>query len=153
MDRTLSTILPAENVETTSLPIGNRNDLGLSAICRLRLLIGELIQEVELIDYGHSISVELRLQQTADGIDFYEEISRFEIAIIKTALHRTGGNQRLAARMLNLNSSTLMPKLSNTTSDLSLRNLITEVCRKNSLITLYAVNPTIPSPVTKVLTI
>jgi DNA-binding NtrC family response regulator len=87
------------------------NHLSMSAVCRLRLLIEELIREVELIDYGHSPSVEIRLQETSDNINFYEEVSRFEIAMIKTALHRTHGNQRLAARFLNLSSSTLNDKV------------------------------------------
>ena len=110
MDRTLSTMLGPENTETTCLPTGNGNDLGLSAVCRLRLLIAELIQEVELIDYGHSPSVEIRLQQT-DQINFYEEVASFEIALIKTALYRAHGHQGHAARLLNLNSSTLNAKI------------------------------------------
>lgn len=100
-----------ENPESICVSTDRGNDLGMSAVCRLRLLIAELIREVELIDYGHSPSVEIRLQQTGDNINFYEEVSRFEIAMIKTALHRTQWNQRLAARLLNLNSSTLNAKV------------------------------------------
>jgi DNA-binding NtrC family response regulator len=89
---------------------GNGNASGTNAVCRLRLLIAELIQEVELIDYGHTPSVEMRLQQT-DQINFYEEVARFEIALIKTALYRAHGHQVNAARLLNLNSSTLNAKI------------------------------------------
>jgi DNA-binding NtrC family response regulator len=101
-----------ENFEPTCAPTGNgnRNFHGTNAVCRLRLLIAELIQEVELIDYGYSPSVESRLQQT-DKINFYEEVARFEIALIRNALQRTKGHQVHAARLLNLNSSTLNAKI------------------------------------------
>lgn len=101
-----------ENFEPTCVPTenGNGNFHGTDAVCRLRLLIAELIQEVELIDYGYSPSVESRLQQT-DQINFYEEVARFEIALIRNALQRTKGHQVHAARLLNLNSSTLNAKI------------------------------------------
>ena len=106
----LGPMLGQQNPETICVPEEDGIDpaQGTNAVCRLRRLIAELIQEVDLIDYGHSPSVEIRLQQ---DINFYEEVSRFEIAMIKTALHRTRGNQRLAARLLNLNSSTLNAKV------------------------------------------
>jgi len=97
--------------ESICMSTNHEDHLNMSAVCRLRLLIAELIREVELIDYGHSPSAEIRLQETSDNINFYEEVSRFEIAMIKTALQRTHGNQRLAARFLNLNSSTLHAKI------------------------------------------
>ena len=89
----------------------HENQLSMNAVCRLRLLLVELIREVELIDYGHLPSAEMRLQETGENLNFYEEVSRFEIAMIKTALYRTHGNQRLAARYLNLNYSTLNAKV------------------------------------------
>lgn len=101
-----------ENLEPTCVPTGNGkgNFHGTGAVCRLKFLIAELIQEVELIDCGYSQSVESRLQQT-DQIDFYEEVARFEIALIRDALQRTKGHQVYAARLLNLNSSTLNAKI------------------------------------------
>lgn len=53
-------------------------------------------------------------QQTPDvrqGINFYEEVRRFEINLIKQALLRTHGRQSAAARLLNLNATTLHFKL------------------------------------------
>jgi len=52
--------------------------------------------------------------QTPDienGIDFYDEVSRFEIDLIKRALIQTGGHQRRAARLLNLKVTTLNSKI------------------------------------------
>lgn len=42
-----------------------------------------------------------------NGIDFYEEVSRFESELIRRALKKTGGNQKKAARLLNIRSTTL----------------------------------------------
>ena len=101
-----------ENFAPTCVPTAHENGdfHDTNAVRRLRLLIAELIQEVELIDYGHSPYVESRLQQT-EQINFYEEVSRFEIALIRNALQRTKGHQVRAARLLNLNSSTLNAKI------------------------------------------
>jgi len=101
-----------DDLEPTCASTGNRNGNfhDTNAVCRLRLLIAELICEVELIDYGYSPSVESRLRQT-DQINFYEEVARFEIALIRNALQRTKGHQVHAARLLNLNSSTLNAKI------------------------------------------
>lgn len=43
--------------------------------------------------------------------DFYEEVRRFEIALIKRALKQTNGNQAGAARLLGLNQPTLHGKI------------------------------------------
>ena len=41
------------------------------------------------------------------GLDFYQEVSRFEITLIRRALMFTEGHQGKAARLLNLNATTL----------------------------------------------
>ena len=46
-----------------------------------------------------------------DGIDFYDEVTRFEIDLIKRALMHTGGHQGRAARLLNLKITTLNSKI------------------------------------------
>ncbi len=45
------------------------------------------------------------------GINFYEEVKRFEIDIIRRALDQTGGHQSRAARLLGLNATTLNSKI------------------------------------------
>jgi|GEM_PF-941284 DNA-binding NtrC family response regulator len=46
-----------------------------------------------------------------EGVDFYEEVRRFEIGLIKRALKETQGNQAQAARLLKLNQTTLHGKI------------------------------------------
>jgi DNA-binding protein Fis len=48
-----------------------------------------------------------------EGFDFYEEVHRFEILLIKKALRMTGGCQTRAARLLKLNATTLNTKIKN----------------------------------------
>jgi transcriptional regulator with GAF, ATPase, and Fis domain len=45
------------------------------------------------------------------GIDFYEEVKRFEVDLIQSALSFTGGNQVRAARLLNMKVTTLNSKI------------------------------------------
>jgi transcriptional regulator with GAF, ATPase, and Fis domain len=46
-----------------------------------------------------------------DHFDFYHEVEQFEINLIKSALRVSGGSQAKAARLLNLNATTLNAKL------------------------------------------
>ncbi|MFT3744271.1 MAG: sigma-54 dependent transcriptional regulator [Pyrinomonadaceae bacterium] len=66
---------------------------------------------------------ELALQMIADtegvssdidlarGVNFYDEVKRFEIDLIRRALDQTGGHQSRAARLLGLNATTLNSKI------------------------------------------
>lgn len=47
----------------------------------------------------------------ARGVNFYDEVKRFEIDLIRRALEQTGGHQSRAARLLGLNATTLNSKL------------------------------------------
>ncbi|HZS04575.1 MAG TPA: sigma-54 dependent transcriptional regulator [Blastocatellia bacterium] len=47
----------------------------------------------------------------ARGISFYDEVSRFEIELIRRALEITGGHQSRAAKMLGMNNTTLNSKI------------------------------------------
>jgi DNA-binding NtrC family response regulator len=47
------------------------------------------------------------------GINFYAEIANFEIEMIRQALVYTKGNQRAAARLLGLKTTTLNSKVKN----------------------------------------
>src|SRR5689334_20112540 len=47
----------------------------------------------------------------AGGVDFYEEVARFEAGLIKRALREARGNQTRAARLLNLKQTTLHGKI------------------------------------------
>ena len=82
------------------------------SIRKLRLQTSDLISEVEsLVSLGSRSTYPREPIETESSLEFYEEVKRFEIALIKSALHRTGGNQVRAAAFLNLDSSTLNAKI------------------------------------------
>ncbi len=45
------------------------------------------------------------------GVNFYDEVRRFEIDLIRRALDQTGGHQSRAARLLGMNATTLNSKI------------------------------------------
>jgi DNA-binding NtrC family response regulator len=46
-----------------------------------------------------------------EGFDFYDEVERYEIELIRNALNQCGGNQTRAAKLLHLKSTTLNAKM------------------------------------------
>lgn len=77
-----------------------------------------LSQHVEVLkDLAQALIREidrLRSTQLPDverGISFYEEVERFEVNLIRSALERTGGHQTRAARLLGINITTLNHKI------------------------------------------
>ena len=75
-----------------------------SRITTLKELVLRLLCEVQCIDEVNVLTVE-------GGVDFYDEVSRFEIDLIKRALLQTGGHQVQAAKLLNLKVTTLNSKI------------------------------------------
>jgi transcriptional regulator with GAF, ATPase, and Fis domain len=73
-------------------------------ISALKELTLRLLREVQSIGEVHMLSLE-------GGLDFYDEVSRFEIDLIKRALRQTAGHQGRAARLLNLKVTTLNSKI------------------------------------------
>ena len=65
-------------------------------------LAARTIQQTE----GASADIDI-----ARGVNFYEEVKRFEIDLILRALEQTGGHQSRAARLLGLNATTLNSKI------------------------------------------
>ncbi|MGH9907893.1 MAG: sigma-54-dependent transcriptional regulator [Pyrinomonadaceae bacterium] len=59
------------------------------------------------------------VQEIGHGVNFYDEVRRFEIDLIRRALERTGGHQSRAARLLGMNATTLNSKIK--TYNLNLR--------------------------------
>ena len=54
---------------------------------------------------------EVRDLDISEGVDFYDEVRRFEIDLIECALAHTGGHQRRAAKLLKLKVTTLNSKI------------------------------------------
>ena len=77
---------------------------------RLRALALQLLQEVQTIDEGVP-GEELQANNLDGGIDFYDEVRRFEIGLIRRALRQTAGHQSRAAKLLKLKVSTLNAKI------------------------------------------
>ena len=51
------------------------------------------------------------VQNLGGGINFYDQVRRFEIDLIRRALEQTGGHQSRAARLLGMNATTLNSKI------------------------------------------
>ncbi len=75
-----------------------------NSLTNLKELTVRLLREVQCISEVRPVNFE-------NGLDFYDEVSRFEIDLIKRALLLTAGHQARAARMLNLRATTLNSKI------------------------------------------
>ena len=73
-------------------------------ITTVKQLAIKLLREVQSIR-------EVEVRNLGAGVDFYAEVSRFEIDLIKCALLQTAGHQRQAAQLLNLKVTTLNSKI------------------------------------------
>ncbi len=62
----------------------------------------------QMIRQSEGISGETDLSR---GVNFYDEVRKFEIDLIRRALDQTGGHQSRAARLLGLNATTLNSKI------------------------------------------
>jgi DNA-binding NtrC family response regulator len=67
-------------------------------------LTAALLNELQALEHSDP-------KMIADGIDFNEEVRRFEIDLIKRALARTAGHQTRAARLLGIKLTTLHDKI------------------------------------------
>ena len=65
---------------------------------------------VEMMQKSEGTSDEIDI---SNGVDFYDEVKKFEVDLIRRALERTGGHQSRAARLLGLNATTLNSKIKN----------------------------------------
>jgi transcriptional regulator with GAF, ATPase, and Fis domain len=83
---------------------GNGEFAAPNTLTTLKELTFRLLREVQCISEVRPVSFE-------NGLDFYDEVSRFEIDLIKRALLLTAGHQARAARLLNLRATTLNSKI------------------------------------------
>jgi DNA-binding NtrC family response regulator len=85
-----------------------------SRVGRVVDLTNALLREVETLARDQAFNDDASRLQTllaSDGIDLFQEIKRFEINLIKLALDQTRGHQARAARLLNINPTTLNSKI------------------------------------------
>ena len=89
----------AASADENSESAASRNNITL-----LRELVLRLLCEVQTINEAGGAAIE-------SGFDFYDEVSRFEVDLIRRALVQTGGHQVRAAKLLNLKVTTLNSKI------------------------------------------
>jgi DNA-binding NtrC family response regulator len=97
---------------TPPFRIAERQNSG--RVQRLVDLAFTMLKEAEFLARDKSFSEETsRIQSLnlAEGIDFYGEVERFEVGLIKRALEQTAGNQARAAKLLRIKPTTLNSKI------------------------------------------
>jgi transcriptional regulator with GAF, ATPase, and Fis domain len=109
--RSTSVIGPIQD-KTVHLKLAERPDR--DRIQHVVDLADALLTEAESLARDKAFSDEatkLRPVDILGGIDFYNEVQRFETHLIKMALNETGGNQAKAARLLGIKATTLNSKI------------------------------------------
>ncbi|PWT93402.1 MAG: Fis family transcriptional regulator [Blastocatellia bacterium] len=71
----------------------------------------EISDPRSVVSASHDGASNVAVQDIGRGINFYEEVRRFEIDLIRRALDQTGGHQSRAARLLGMNATTLNSKI------------------------------------------
>jgi transcriptional regulator with GAF, ATPase, and Fis domain len=94
----------ADDIEEMRADDGSEEGASKSKTKQLKNLALSLLMEVQALSEVPTLDIK-------NGIDFYEEVSRFEVDLIQRALAHTGGNQVRAARLLNMKVTTLNSKI------------------------------------------
>ncbi|MGH9833235.1 MAG: sigma-54 interaction domain-containing protein, partial [Blastocatellia bacterium] len=71
----------------------------------------EIVKPQSLSGGAAEVAESAAVLDIARGISFYDEVSRFEIELIRRALELTGGHQSRAAKLLGMNNTTLNSKI------------------------------------------
>ena len=94
-----------ENIIERAVVIAPTDEITVDCL-RPEVVNPELAREMIMDSEGVSSDIDI-----ARGVNFYEEVRRFEIDMITRALDQTGGHQSRAARLLGLNATTLNSKI------------------------------------------
>lgn len=81
---------------------------------KIRDLAASLLDEAESLDHENSLaeaSATVEALNVNSGVNFFDEVRRFEVRLISRALELSGGNQARAARLLGLGTTTLNYKI------------------------------------------
>jgi DNA-binding NtrC family response regulator len=71
----------------------------------------EISDPQSVVSASHDGASNAAVHDIGRGINFYEEVRRFEIDLIRRALEQTGGHQSRAARLLGMNATTPNSKI------------------------------------------
>ncbi len=94
-----------ENIVERAVVIAPGNEITVEC---LRPEVKDPALARDMIRQSEGISDEIDISR---GINFYEEVRRFEIDLIRRSLDQTAGHQSRAARLLGLNATTLNSKI------------------------------------------
>jgi DNA-binding NtrC family response regulator len=105
-------------VESISKPqlrgLPSRKAAATERLNKIRDLASSLLDEAESLDHENALAETSATVENLDvksGVDFFDEVRRFEVRLISRALELTGGNQARAARLLGLGATTLNYKI------------------------------------------
>jgi transcriptional regulator with GAF, ATPase, and Fis domain len=105
MDMNSTATWESEGLEMSPLPDeSSEAPPSRNSLATLQELVLRLLCEVQCINEVSPLTI-------GSGFDFYDEVSRFEIDLIRRALLQTGGHQVHAAKLLNLKVTTLNSKI------------------------------------------
>ena len=94
-----------ENIIERAVVIAPTDEITVECL-RVEVRNPELARAAVRESAGASGDIEI-----ARGVNFYDEVRRFEIDLIRRALDQTAGHQSRAARLLGLNATTLNSKI------------------------------------------
>jgi Response regulator containing CheY-like receiver, AAA-type ATPase, and DNA-binding domains len=94
-----------ENIIERAVVIAPTDELTVDCL-RPEVRNPELAREMMKDSEGFSSDIDI-----SKGVNFYDEVRKFEIDLIRRALEQTGGHQSRAARLLGLNATTLNSKI------------------------------------------
>lgn len=94
-----------ENIIERAVVIAATDEITLDC---LRPEVRDPALAFEMVKRGEGSSGDIDI---ARGVNFYEEVKRFEIDLIRRALEQTAGHQSRAAQLLGLNATTLNSKI------------------------------------------
>ena len=96
------------------LPSPMRKAAPAERLEKIKDMASALLQEAESLDHENALaeaSAAIDNLNVRSGVNFFDEVRRFEMRLIGRALELTGGNQARAARMLGLGTTTLHYKI------------------------------------------
>ena|SRR5882672_2521424 len=105
--RSRESLTPMPQLKIAERPPQNRMQ-------RLLDIADTLLRETETLARDKAFTDEsnrLLSLNLSEGIDFYNEVERFETGLIRLALDQTGGHQARAAKLLSIKPTTLNSKI------------------------------------------
>jgi DNA-binding NtrC family response regulator len=96
------------------LPSRIRKGTANQRLQKIKEMAAALLNEAESLDHENGMAETASALENLDlksGVNFFEEVRRFETRLIRRALELTNGNQARAARMLGLGTTTLNYKI------------------------------------------